>query len=57
MALFSRIAQGFMRLTDLGISARMDSEGECTLRSGTKPYMAAEVVLLPIVIPKLVQLF
>ncbi len=35
--------KGYLKLTDLGISSKME-KGECTKRSGTKPYMAYELL-------------
>ncbi len=36
-------SSGYLKLTDLGISARM-VDGKCEKRSGTKPYMAFELL-------------
>ena len=36
-------ASGYIKLTDFGISAVLDKDGVCSLRSGTKGFMAPEV--------------
>ena len=36
--------QGYIKITDLGISTKLDAEGLCKERSGTYGYMAPEVI-------------
>lgn len=38
-------ASGYLRLADLGVSSAMDDEGGCYLTSGTRPFLAPEVMM------------